>query len=250
MPSVADEAVVLRVAQSGEADAIVHLLARERGRRTAFARAARKSRKRFVGCLEPFHHIRIDATIRRTQRLDQLDQAEAIDSFPELKADLAKLCLASYFCEMVDALLVEGETYPEVFEALLFFLNRLKLGPATAKHRLFFELKVLDYLGHRPDLDRDAEEGALAGGEAWFDPARLAFVSVSSRTAPPSLIRVSRRAREAMIEALERPLDALAEIRLCSAEAAEAIAVTRLLVAAQVARPLKSLDLLDRELGA
>ena len=51
------DALVLRAIAYGEADAVVHLLVRGRGRISAFARGARSSRKRFGGALEPFQRV-------------------------------------------------------------------------------------------------------------------------------------------------------------------------------------------------
>ena len=219
MPSVADEALVLKTVESGEADFIVHLLTRDRGRRSVFARNARKSFRRFSGALQPFAHVRIIVNLRRTQRLDGLSSAELIEPYLNLRQDLRRLALAGYYCELLDALLAEGETYPEVFELALFFLGRINQGEPSIKHRLFFELRLLDALGHRPDCLRCGEEGDELSGAAWFDPGRLGFLSDPSARFAGGAFQVSGPARIAMEQAMSLSLGELAALKLRRSEA-------------------------------
>ena len=54
------EAVVLRSMRYGEADRILHLYTRNRGRVGAIAKGVRRARSRFGGRLEPFFHVRME----------------------------------------------------------------------------------------------------------------------------------------------------------------------------------------------
>lgn len=247
MPTVRDDALVLKIVESGEADLIVHLLAGTRGRRTAFASGARKSRRRFVGALQPFSNIRAIFTVRRTRSLDRLESADLIDSYRAIHENLARIYMASYYCELMDAMLVEGETYPEVYALALFFLERLSKSEPSLKHRIFFELRLLDLLGYRPELKVCGEDGVALKGKAWFDPARQAFLCRES-AALGETVPVSERARRAMIQVLDTPLDLLGDIRMDRETARETAAVTRALVLANADRRLKSLDMLEDEL--
>jgi DNA repair protein RecO (recombination protein O) len=57
--AVKTEAVVLRSLRFAEADRILHLYTRERGRMGAIAKGARKTRSRFGGRLEPLSHVEL-----------------------------------------------------------------------------------------------------------------------------------------------------------------------------------------------
>ena len=57
MERFAEEAVVLASVDYGEADRVVTLFTRGRGRLTAFAAGARKSKRRFAGALELGTHL-------------------------------------------------------------------------------------------------------------------------------------------------------------------------------------------------
>ncbi|HEX7488511.1 MAG TPA: DNA repair protein RecO, partial [Anaeromyxobacteraceae bacterium] len=65
--------VVLRTVDYGESDRVVTLLTAERGKVSAFARAARASRRRFGGALEHFTLVHAEARERRGAGLLSLE---------------------------------------------------------------------------------------------------------------------------------------------------------------------------------
>jgi DNA repair protein RecO (recombination protein O) len=54
-----DQGVVLRTHKLGEADRIVTLLTKDRGKVRAVAKGVRKTKSRFGGRLEPVSHVRL-----------------------------------------------------------------------------------------------------------------------------------------------------------------------------------------------
>jgi len=248
MPKVSDEAIVLKLVPQGESNLILHLLTKARGRRTVIARAARKSRKRFAGSLQPFSYIRTEMSIRRTQSMGYLDSAESIRSFFEVQESLSKIYLASYYCDLLDVLLVEGEQYPEAFALMLFFLNRLGSVEASVKHRLFFEIRLMDLLGYRPDSEFCGVDGTPLTGVANFDERQLVFISEEAAKFQTETIRVSQAAREVFVKVSNLQLADLGTVKLSKQDASDALAVTRALIITHAGRPLKSMTMLDEEL--
>ena len=82
-----DEGVVLRTHKLGEADRIVVLVTRGRGKVRAVAKGVRKTKSRFGGRLEPASHVSLLCYEGRD--LDTVTQAETIDLFPAIRDDLA-----------------------------------------------------------------------------------------------------------------------------------------------------------------
>lgn len=135
----------------GESDRIVHLLTHE-GRFSGFAPAARKSRRRFGGSLEPFTTVRVELGRRRSNGLATLASAEPLRLRLALTHDLDGLTLAAYACELSLRLSPEGAPteLPSLLEAVLDEI--LEAGASIARRRAF-ELGVLQALGTRPRLD-------------------------------------------------------------------------------------------------
>jgi DNA repair protein RecO (recombination protein O) len=167
------QAFVLSSLDYGESDRIVSLFSLEHGRVKAFARGARKSRKRFGPALEAF--ARIDVQARLKEGLSTLQQADIISIYPAIRGDLERIAHALYACELVDAITPEGHPVPRLYRLLSAYLDRLETEPAIEADRRFFEINVLNILGYRPSLETcsrcgNSFDGAGAllqdGGEA------------------------------------------------------------------------------------
>jgi len=142
---------VLSTIDYGESDRIVSLFSLEHGRIRAFARGARKSRKRFGPALESF--ARIEAHVRLKEGLSSLQQADIITVYPGIRRDLATISHALYACELVDSITAEGQALPRLFRLLSAYLERLETEAAFEADRRFFEINLLNILGYRPPLE-------------------------------------------------------------------------------------------------
>lgn len=145
------EALVLRHVDYAEADRIVSLLTAEFGVQKGFARAARKSRKRFGAALEPFSQV---VALWRPGRgqLWLLQEMELLSSRTGLRTDLQRIALASYAVELVEQLLEEGQPHPQIFQLICAFLDFLDQGGDTDSARLLLELRLVYLLGYIPHL--------------------------------------------------------------------------------------------------
>lgn len=142
---------VLSSLDYGDNDRIASLFSLEHGRIRVFARGARKSRKRFGPALEPF--ARIEAEVRIKDGLSSIHQADVLSLYPGIRSDLARIALALYACELVDAITAEGQPYPRLFRLLAACFDRLETATATDDDRRFFEINLLNILGYRPSLE-------------------------------------------------------------------------------------------------
>ncbi len=151
------QAVVLRRFDIGEADRILTLFTLEHGKLRVVAKGVRRPRSRKAGHLEPF--TQTDLMLARGRELDIITQAEALDSFPALREDLVSLGHAAYLIELVDSFTVEGGESPALYHHLLHGLQRLAAGDDPARLTRYFELRLLDLVGYRPELFRCVECG-------------------------------------------------------------------------------------------
>jgi DNA repair protein RecO (recombination protein O) len=140
----------------GDADRVVHLLT-PNGRMAAFAHGARKSKRRFQGALDPFTSIR--ATIvpsKRAEGMPTLSGAVVVDPRLSIRSDLKRIALASYVVELGARVAPEGQATDGIYPLVVLVLDHLaeKECEVTLSTRRAFELRLLDVLGYRPDLDR------------------------------------------------------------------------------------------------
>lgn len=162
-------ALVLRHRDLGEADQIVVLLSRERGKFSAVAKGVKRPRSKLAAGLQLFTHSRL--LLASGQNLDIVSQCQIVRSFYHLREDLAQVAHASHLVELVDGFLQEREPVGQVFELLLWALDQLETGDDPELIARAFELKLMSALGYQPRLVSCASCGKeLASGPLSFSP--------------------------------------------------------------------------------
>jgi DNA repair protein RecO (recombination protein O) len=162
--------IVLRSVDTGEADRVVTLLTRERGKVAAYARGARASKRRFGGSLEPFTLVAAEVRERSGSELLGLDSVSPLAAFGGIRGDLARIACASYAAELARELVRDHEPHDDLFDLLAAYLALLDAEPARPAALRAFELGALRAAGLAPRVDACAR----CGGELPADrPLRL-----------------------------------------------------------------------------
>jgi DNA repair protein RecO (recombination protein O) len=156
-----DQGIVLRTWKLGEADRILNIMTRGRGKVRAVAKGVRKTTSRFGGRLEPTAHVALQLHQGRSD-LQIVTQVESLDQFEPFRADPDRFAGASAMLEATDQVAQEGEPNREVYQLLLGALRALA-GPGGALVVPAFFLKLLALEGLRPVVDRCVSCGAGAG---------------------------------------------------------------------------------------
>jgi DNA repair protein RecO (recombination protein O) len=243
------EAVVLHHIDYGEADRIVAFFSREQGLFKGFARNARKSRKRFGTALEPFSQVRIHWTAATRGDLVTLQEAELLDLRTGLRRNVKSLALAAYGCELVEALLGDGQPHPEVFDLLRAFLDHLAHDGLSREARLLFELRMLVLAGYVPHLLHCAScNGSLPEEPVAFVPARGGALC-SQCAAASDLLRVSPMTLGTLARSLKAPVTLFQGFRFCERTLQEGRTVLTAALAPYLNRPLKSLSFMEQMLA-
>lgn len=238
--------VVLSAVDYGESDRIVTFLTDERGRLSAFARGARKSRRRFAGALEPFTLLELHLVESRGS-VYRLDAVEVEDSFGELRTDIARVARAAYACELMRELCREHEPHPDLFALLVRYLGASAREGAGALALMRFELLALGMAGLMPSLEACGRCGGEATDAALFDPQHGGVICPAC--ALRGTVAASPHAREAA-SALVRVLRAKAgeSFDIEPHAKAQARAMLSRFVAHHLGKRLKSLDFM-RDVG-
>lgn len=169
MERFTDRALVLSSLDYGDADRLVTLFTLARGKLTAFAANARKSKRRFAGALEPFTLVKAQLVERRgsTYRLDSVDIERG---FYSIREDLPRIARALYCVELCRELVREDEPHPQLFALFESYLDALERKAAGPTSLLAFELSALAQAGLMPRFDSCAVCGGALGEGVRFDP--------------------------------------------------------------------------------
>jgi DNA repair protein RecO (recombination protein O) len=144
------EAIIIRRRDWGEADRLLTLYSRERGKLQAVAKGVRKPASRKSGHVELFTRAKL--LLARTRSIDIITQAETIEAYRSLRESLERSTLAHYFAELLDRFTGEAEPDQALFDlldaALLWLCEDVDLNLVAR----YYELRLLELAGFRPQL--------------------------------------------------------------------------------------------------
>jgi len=247
------EALVLRTVDFGESDRIVHLLTPESARVTAMAKGARRSKKRFGGTLDLFHHLRVQLVRRPTSRMARLDGAVLLEPFGGLRTLPSRFALGCYLLELLGRLAPEGGARGDAKRLFGFALRALRvLETATpdARLRLWLELHALDALGLKPELRRCVRCGnEVTSGETAFHVADGGPVCGRCGVRLEGLLRVHLGTLRALEQGLRFELAQSGRVALAPAALDEARRLVDRFARFHVGVELRSEAFLDATLG-
>lgn len=157
-------AIVLKVADHGEADELVTCYSRELGRVTGLANGAKKSTRRFVNKLEEFSLLQLFCRPPRSASgLYIIAEAELLRAHLSLRTVYPRYVAAAYLCELTLRFTRDNDPDKRIFTLLLWALNSLDQGEAVAKTAALFHLLLLDAAGYRPELHQCGHCGQAVG---------------------------------------------------------------------------------------
>ena len=144
------EAVVLKQMPLAEADRILTLFTPDVGKVRAVAKGVRRIKSRFGGHLELMN--RVSVSIAYGRNLDNINEAQVIDSFRAFRDDLERLSHSFYIAELVDVFSTENLASYEVYQLLLDTLDWLGRTSQTELLLRYFELRLVEFSGYRPEI--------------------------------------------------------------------------------------------------
>jgi DNA repair protein RecO (recombination protein O) len=224
------DGVVLRRFNYAEADRILVIYTRERGKVRAIAKGLRRPTSRLAGHLELFS--RGEIILAQGRELDVVSQVQIIEPFAGLRTDIERTAQAFVIAELIDAGTPEAHAQPDLYGTLLDSLSAIEDHPRPDIAALQAQIHVLARLGFRPELQRclhcrqelqpvqnfiyPARGGVMcpdcaglqAGGRAMaVDTLKLLRVLQRS----PGLVSVSLSVDSALVQAATGELSMLSE---------------------------------------
>jgi DNA repair protein RecO (recombination protein O) len=160
------EAVVLRHIDWGEADRLLWLYTRELGKVRSLAKGARKPRSRKAGHLEPF--TRVSLQLAKGREMLLITQAETVAAYLTLREELLLVGYASYVVELLDRFTYEEGQNISLYRLLIDTLDRLDRKDDPLVTLRYYEIRLLDLLGFRPQLFHCARCGVEIRPESQY----------------------------------------------------------------------------------
>ena len=144
------EAIILRHSDWGEADRLLVMFTLDMGKLRAIAKGVRKPRSRKAGHLEPF--TRVSLLLARGRDMMIVTQAETIAAHTSLREDLLLSTYASYVVELLDRFTYEEGENRALYRLLNDTLTRISSSTSPDLVVRYYEVRLLDLVGFRPQL--------------------------------------------------------------------------------------------------
>lgn len=238
------QAIVLRERAIDEFDSVLTLLSRERGVITAYARGARKPR----GSLKvPSELLSYSCFVLFWNRdRYQVDRADLDTLFMGVRADVEKLSLASYFCQLLIETAPKEEAAGEYLRLLLNALYLLDKGKRDCSFiKPVFELRLMTMCGFMPDLVSCAGCGCFEAEEIYLlaQSAQIICGDCLKKEPPGETpVRLSKTVLAAMRHILYAPFEKLFSFTIPDQQLADLNEITQYYVMVQTEKRFETLD--------
>lgn len=145
------QALVLRVTDYNDKDALLTLLTPEHGKLTAKARGLRRKNSPLIA---PCQLLAYGEFVLFDYRGSYtVNEASSLELFQPLRKDLCALSLGTYFAQVAELICQEDLPNPELLSLVLNCLYGLsKLNLSQEKVKAVFELRAACLAGYMPDL--------------------------------------------------------------------------------------------------
>lgn len=145
------QGLVLRVTDYNDRDALLTLLTKNHGKLTVKARGLRRKNSPLIA---PCQLLAFgEFTLFENRGYYTVNEAHSIELFQNLRRDLLKLSLGTYFAQAAEVISQEDMPNPELLSLVLNCLFALsKLDEPLEKVKAVFELRASCLAGYEPDL--------------------------------------------------------------------------------------------------
>lgn len=134
-----------------EADCLLTLLTKKKGRIGAIAKGVRKPISRLRGGVQPFTYN--EMLLYEGRSMDIITQSDCLETFTPFHENITAAAAAAYWSEMIYSLTPEKEGDLGLFQLALAGFHVLCLEPTEITLRSL-EAKLLFHLGYNPCLDK------------------------------------------------------------------------------------------------
>lgn len=145
------QGLVLRVTAYNDTDALLTLLTRDHGKITVKVRGLRRKNSPLTAPCQLLAYG--EFTLFEYRNMYSVNEAQAIELFTQLRRDLGKLSLGTYFAQVAEMISQEDLPTPELLSLLLNCLFALsKMNFAEKQVKAVFEFRCACLAGYTPDL--------------------------------------------------------------------------------------------------
>lgn len=246
----------------GETSKIITFYTRQFGKLKLVAKGVCSSKSRVGGILERFSWINFVFYEKRSEGMAYLSQADLVEAYTQITADLKRFGYASGATELIDRIIVGEEPHPSIFELLHEMLKLVNHLDTELLAQLFwiFVYRLLSESGYRPHLDgcvscqqRITEVNRFirqveAATFLLFSPEKGGLICRRCAAPEVAYYQISQATIALLRTAAEQPLDFVETQKVSPAQLEEMATLLRGILTYQIGRGdrIMSLEFLEK----
>ncbi len=245
-------AVLIRRIAYGDYDLILTFFSIDRGKISLIAKSAKKSKKRFAGILEPFSALELVGILPKRKGLPVLQEAVLLHPFPAIRKSIIKTAYASYWTELVNAWMEEGQPQKDLYRLLTEALHQLDAGLLPeAGISILFQIRFIAMAGLLPNLTDCNTCGTIVDqiqqDRIHFDLAKGGLVCKKCCPNPDGrMLGLARGTIKNLVWMSKSDLEKAKRVRLSAQAVCEGLDMLEHFVPYHVGKKLKSLSFLKQ----
>lgn len=239
-------ALILKRRDFGEADRLLTLLTPQHGKLDVVAKGARKPTSTKTGHVELF--TLADALIHRGREIGILVQVEMLQPYLPLREDLMRGAYANYAVELLDRFTAEGDLDSAgVFLLLNETLARLCTDADPRLAVRYYEIRLLDLIGFRPELNNCVLSGEIILPEdQFFSFSDGGVIAPDYGSKSPSILPITINALKLLRHMQRSPYPKVKSVKVAAPLHAEVEMILLGYITYLLERKLQSVDFIRR----
>ncbi len=170
MQNFTTNAINLKSYNLSESDKIIVMYSKEKGLIKGVAKGSKKTSSKLGGRMDMLVANKI--MLFKGKNLDTICQAEALDTFMNLRRDMDKLFYSMYCAEIVSNFGIEDDPNSEEIYTLFYSLLKTMSKASTKEELLLsiirFQLKIMHICGYSIEMDKCVKCGCSTEKESLF----------------------------------------------------------------------------------
>jgi len=245
-------AILMRRIAFGDYDLVLTFFSIDRGKISLIAKSAQKSKKRFSGILELFSELELVVTLPKGKGLPVLQEAVLLRPFADIRKSIVKTAYASYWTELVNIWMEEGQPQKGLYGLLTEALHQLNAGGMPeADASVLFQIRFIALVGLLPNLSECSTCGSVLDqiqqGRINFDLAKGGLVCKKCCPNPDGrAIGLNRGTIKNLIWMSKGNLEKARRVRLSAQAVGEGLKLMEHFVPYHLGKNLKSLSFLKQ----
>lgn len=148
------QAIALRCDPVANTSRIVNWLTRDGGRRATMIKGSQRPKSFFLGQYDLFYTCELVLLVRPPPQLHLARECWPLERRPSLRTDWKAAACASQLCDLIMRTCPPEAPHPGLYDLLEHALDDLAEAGASRAVLVWYELKILEVLGHAPRVQR------------------------------------------------------------------------------------------------